>query len=380
MNAPAQPSCATPSGTFESVGKCVDVDAFGPRADVDPISASADDRARAEALLLGYALPAGPVDADLIQRDIVIRLRRTVEDVLHVGRALIVLKTLCGHGNYLSRLKVLGLNGNVASRFMKAARKFSASPASRNLLAAVGKQSKLFELLVLDEEQIEDLALTGRTGALSVESIAGMNSRQLRVAVQKERAKQPELLAADDDVNVLADENLPRTLAAQVRTTNQADALRIAGLNPAAPVIGELAECDVREAEAQAASRLQAGDRIISRHALRAGTVVKVYPDGSACVVWDDGKPPPDGMGHERMPRALLVLAQNVPATLARRKAYGQALSKTLLRYADEREVDDVVAELEALVRQISERRATPGLVAARYDLFRKFWLQGGAV
>jgi hypothetical protein len=125
--------------------------------------------------------------------------------------------------------------------------------------------------------------------------------------------------------------------------------------------------------------RLQAGDRIVSRHALRPGTVVKVYADGSACVLWDDGEAQPEGMGHERMPRAWACrcCAPDVPATLARRKAYGRALCKTLMRYADALEADDVVEELEALVRQISERRPATGLVAARYALFRKFWLGG---
>lgn len=397
-----------------------------------------DARTRAEALSLGYVLPEGRVDADLIQRDIATRLRRTVEDVLHVGRALIVLKTLCGQRVFMSRVKVLGLHIAFARRFMKAARKFSINAAPRKLLAALGNQAKIFELLVLDDEQIEELELTGKTGDLSVEDIAGMSKRQLRVAVKKERAKQPELLAADDDGNELADEHLTRTVAAQVGTTNPDAGLRIAGFDPAAPVIGiegyalkpgdrvmhassrpscgtvqavypggaaevlwdgwelfgtgaelgvpiarlrrlDTPAGDVQAAAGQAASRLQAGDCIVSRRALRAGKVVKVYPDGSACIVWDDGEPPPEGMGHERVPRALLALAPNWPATLARRKAYGQALAKTLLRYAEEREVDDVVEELESLVRQISERRPAPGLVAARYEIFRKFWLQGGA-
>lgn len=52
---------------------------------------------------------------------------------------------------------------------------------------------------------------------------------------------------------------------------------------------------------------LQPGDRIESLHARRPGAVVKVYADGSACVCWDDGEPQEAGLGHERMPRNLLV-------------------------------------------------------------------------
>ncbi len=52
---------------------------------------------------------------------------------------------------------------------------------------------------------------------------------------------------------------------------------------------------------------LAAGDRVRTLHAGSTGSVMKVYSDGSACVTWDD-KPAPFGLGHERMPRALLLV------------------------------------------------------------------------
>lgn len=52
---------------------------------------------------------------------------------------------------------------------------------------------------------------------------------------------------------------------------------------------------------------LAIGDRVCDRHTGRAGTVMKVYPDGSACVTWD-GKPAPLSLGHERVPRSLLIV------------------------------------------------------------------------
>jgi hypothetical protein len=62
-----------------------------------------------------------------------------------------------------------------------------------------------------------------------------------------------------------------------------------------------------------ALSALKVGDRIKSLNAGRAGSVAKVYADGSACILWDDGSPQPEGMGHERMPRKLLVLVADDP-------------------------------------------------------------------
>jgi hypothetical protein len=381
--------------------------------DCDPSLTYAEDRARAEALLLGYAPPEGRLDPDSIQRDIAAHLRRTVEDCLHIGRALIVLKEACGHGGFLPRLRVLEISWGVASRFMRSARRFSNGASTHYLLNAVGNQSKLFELLALDDEQFEELALTGQTGGLSVEDIAGMSVAKLRAAVR-------EAMTAPNDA-----------------TSHHLDGIE--GHTCTDP--------------------LQAGDVVSSIHAGRQGRAVKVYPDGSACVCWDDGEPQPEGMGHERMPRKLLRLLerhaaaaepapsapelpslkagdrvvhtgdghlgivqsvypdgsvsvswdgweaagagislgvppellrriyspaelpdQAAPAAEAeRRKAYGRELCKTLLRYADGHEADDVVEELETMVRSLSERRPVPGLIAARYELFRKFWLQGGA-
>lgn len=63
-----------------------------------------------------------------------------------------------------------------------------------------------------------------------------------------------------------------------------------------------------------AARALIAGDRVTSLYAGRSGCVVKVYQDGSACIAWDDGEPQEAGLGHERMPRALLSLA-SLPGT-----------------------------------------------------------------
>jgi hypothetical protein len=63
-----------------------------------------------------------------------------------------------------------------------------------------------------------------------------------------------------------------------------------------------------------AARPLIAGDRVSSLYAGRAGRVVKVYQDGSACIAWDDGEPQEAGLGHERMPRTLLALA-SLPGT-----------------------------------------------------------------
>lgn len=52
---------------------------------------------------------------------------------------------------------------------------------------------------------------------------------------------------------------------------------------------------------------IQPGDRVKTIHAGRTGRAVKIYLDGSACVCWDDGEPQAEGLGHERVPRHMLI-------------------------------------------------------------------------
>lgn len=137
---------------------------------------------------LGYSLPADCTDPDLIQRDISANMRRSVEACLEVGRGLSVLRAACQHGQFMTRLDVLGLEPRVAQRFMASARKFS-NAASTPLLAAAGNQTKLFELLVLDDDQVEELELTGQTGELKLDDIATMSVKELRAALREERAE-----------------------------------------------------------------------------------------------------------------------------------------------------------------------------------------------
>lgn len=146
-----------------------------------------DATVRAVAAQLGYQLPADCTDPDLIQRDIAANMRRSVEACLEVGRGLQVLKAACGHGQFLPRLEVLGIEHSVAKRFMQTAAKFSSLGTNAALTKALGSQSKLFEMLVLDDEQIEELELTGQTGELTLDDVATMSVKELRQALREAR-------------------------------------------------------------------------------------------------------------------------------------------------------------------------------------------------
>jgi len=152
------------------------------------LHAEQETRVRTVASALGYQLPADCADPDLIQRDIAANMRRSVEACLEVGRGLRVLKEACEHGNFIARLDVLGLDRHVAARFAQAATKFSNVPTSAHLVKAIGTQSKLLEMLILDDEQIEELELTGQTGELKLDDIATMSVKELRAALRQTRS------------------------------------------------------------------------------------------------------------------------------------------------------------------------------------------------
>ena len=149
---------------------------------------------RAIAQRVGYQLPADAADPDLIQRDIAANMRRSVEACLEVGRGLMVLKEACRHGEFIARLDVLGIDRKVAAKFMQSATKFASVSSTRHLASAIGNQTKLFEMLVLDDEQIEELELTGQTGELKLDDVATMSVKELRA---KLREMKQELEAKD---------------------------------------------------------------------------------------------------------------------------------------------------------------------------------------
>lgn len=160
-----------------------------------------ETRVRAVAVQLGYQLPADCTDPDLIQRDIAANMRRSVEACLEVGRGLQVLKIACGHGSFIERLDVLGLEDRVARRFMQSAAKFASLGSNSALTKALGNQSKLFEMLVLDDEELQELELTGQTGELSLDDVATMSVKELRKALRETRQDK------EAQGRVLADKN-----------------------------------------------------------------------------------------------------------------------------------------------------------------------------
>lgn len=233
---------------------------------------------RAVAAQLGYLLPADCTNPDLIQRDIAANMRRSVEACLEVGRGLRVLKEACEHGNFVARLEAIGLDRHVAARFIQAATKFSNVPTSAHLTKAIGTQSKLLEMLVLDDEQIEELVLTGQTGELKLDDIATMSVKELRATLRETREN------AEAQGRLLADKNTKiDELAAKLTTKKR----RVQ--TPPPDVEGEEIRKEASqfafEAESVVRGKLRAAFQALAEHAEKHGMAHDDFMAGLLCQV-----------------------------------------------------------------------------------------------
>lgn len=233
---------------------------------------------RAVAAQLGYQLPADCTAPDLIQRDIAANMRRSVEACLEVGRGLRVLKEACEHGNFITRLEVLGIERSVAARFMQAASKFSNVASTHHLTKAIGNQTKLFEMLVLDDEQIEELELTGQTGELKLDDIATMSVKELRAALRETREN------AEAQSRLLADKNAKIDELAAKLTTKK-PRVQTPPPDTEGQEIRKEASQFAFEAESVVRGKLRAAFQSLAEHAEKHGMAHDDFMAGLLCQV-----------------------------------------------------------------------------------------------
>ncbi len=132
------------------------------------------------ALELGYE---GRLDIGALEDEIRFYQRRTVEACMELGKRLLLLKELTPHGEFKQRIELLGISYRMAAKFMGATLKLGKS-ASKALLTAVGTQTKLLELLVLDDEEVERLSSGDSVGEVSLDTIDTMSVSELRRALR----------------------------------------------------------------------------------------------------------------------------------------------------------------------------------------------------
>lgn len=156
----------------------------------------------------------GEYEITIYNRDRVINeckffLGQSAQAMLEAGKRLILMKEHEAHGEWLTCLQRVNLEASVAQRMMKAAIKFKPNTATSQHLT----KSKMFELMMLDDDELKALEDGGTVAGLTLDEIDKMSTRELRAALRE--AKENE--AAKD--RLLSDKNAKiDDLAAKLET------------------------------------------------------------------------------------------------------------------------------------------------------------------
>lgn len=176
------------------------------------VVAQQSERAVAVAREIGYD---GSLTVGALEDEIRFYQRRTVEAILETGKRLLVLKELTPHGEFTTRVEMLGFSDRTARRFMQAAVKTSKSANLAVLSTQLKSASAFLELVTHDDDVLSEVA--------GMDDIDRMSITQVRATV---RELQAEKLASDMRRGDLMKENDElRIKAARIKTTPPDEAL-----------------------------------------------------------------------------------------------------------------------------------------------------------
>ncbi len=148
------------------------------------VSLEQAENAKALATQLRYD---GSMHPDALEAGIADARARIAAELFGMGARLLLLKEQCEHGEFMERIQRLGLDHTLVNRTMQATLKFSNSALTQNL-ANLGK-TKLFEMLVLDDEEIKELEYAGSVRGIALDEIDRMSCSELRKQLRDAKAK-----------------------------------------------------------------------------------------------------------------------------------------------------------------------------------------------
>jgi len=176
---------------------------------------------------LGYT---GALTVGGLEDEIKFYQRRSVEAVLETGKRLILLKEITDHGEFISSLDRLGLQSRLVQKLMQATVKFSNAPSTALLTSPGMSQTKLLELLVLDEGEIEALDQGDTVRGLTLDKIDCMSVSELRRALRIAEAEQSAKVKDLDAVIVQKEAKIDDLVKALNRREGMTDAEQHADL------------------------------------------------------------------------------------------------------------------------------------------------------
>ena len=145
-----------------------------------------------------------PYSYDRVLNECAFFMEQSAIAALELGKRLVLLKEMEGHGNFGKAVEQLGISDRTARQVMQAALKFSNRQTSADLLQQVKSRSKLFELMILDDGDIKELSEGGTVAGLKLDDVDRMSVRELRAALRESR----ETITSKDSVMKAKDAKL----------------------------------------------------------------------------------------------------------------------------------------------------------------------------
>lgn len=171
--------------------------------DVDALQTASAARDEAEARFMETAERLG-VDAPYnLERSIQICL--AMRDVasrafFELGRQLLLIKEHEHHGEFKDIVENrLNLPYHTVRRYMQAVVKFMDGTSRRKLVNQLS-QTKILELMVEEDDELDALAEGGTIAGLELDEIQRMSGRELRAALKAERDEREKESAANDQI------------------------------------------------------------------------------------------------------------------------------------------------------------------------------------
>lgn len=143
-------------------------------------------------------------EAVVIQEALFYR-QASLEAVLEFGKRLVLLKENTEHGRFTEIVNEhFDMQYRAAARIMQACVKLANVSTSTHLIQATKNRSKLFELMILDDTELEELGQGGTVAGIELSDVEKMTVSELRKALKDAKADQDAVrkVSADKDKKI----------------------------------------------------------------------------------------------------------------------------------------------------------------------------------
>ncbi|AIA72725.1 conserved hypothetical phage-related protein [Pectobacterium atrosepticum SCRI1043] len=130
-----------------------------------------------------------PYERDRIVHEARFYMVQSAEAMLEAGKRLVILKENEPHGEFIEIVEnSLGIATRIAQKMMQASLKFLSPTLASNAkaLSHLGK-TKLYELMLEDDEDLAELADGGTVAGMTLDDIGRMTCRELKAALREAR-------------------------------------------------------------------------------------------------------------------------------------------------------------------------------------------------